>query len=396
MTRILRPVGALVLPVALAGAGTAPAAAPTRSALKLDVPELIATGLSVHVRGEGAEPATRVELERRTASRWVTVAATTASGSGRFRFTYVPHRRASRYVLRATTSGARSAEAITRARLVTFMAVGDVNLGDLPGQLIAHYGANWPWQSVGPVLRQADIALANLECAISLRGSPVEKAFRFRGLPSSLRAAAGTGGLDVVNLANNHAGDFGTTAFVDTVRNARRFGLKTSGGGFSLRGALAPAVLTRLGLRVAVVGFSSIGPYSFATTGARPGTAWATPRNVRVAVSAAKHRADVVIATFHWGVELATQPNAEQRQLAQIALSAGASGVIGAHPHVLQPIRRPAPNRLIAYSLGNFVFGAHSPGTESTGILALGLDAQGVATAGFRRASIVAGRPILR
>jgi len=394
---MLRRWAFVVVPVALMLASTPQAGAKeTGSPLKLRGPAELATGLPIPLTGSGAEPAAHVRLERRTARRWVPVARTAASSEGRFAFTYRPHRRAARYILRVSTTALRSDPHVTATRLVTFAAVGDVNLGDVPGQGIAQFGAAWPWLSVGPVLRHADLALANLECAVSLRGAAVEKAFRFRGLPSSLQAAAHTGGLDVVNLANNHSGDFGTQAFMDTLRNAHRFGLATSGAGYTLRGALTGQVLTRLGLRVAVVGFSAIGPFSFATTGARPGTAWATPGNVRTAVRAAGRTADVVIATFHWGIERDTQPSSEQRQLARVALDAGAAAVIGAHPHVLQPIRRPAPHRLVAYSLGNFVFGAHSPGTASTGILTLGLGADGVQTHRFRRATIASGRPILR
>jgi poly-gamma-glutamate capsule biosynthesis protein CapA/YwtB (metallophosphatase superfamily) len=50
---------------------------------------------------------------------------------------------------------------------------------------------------------------------------------------------------------------------------------------------------------------------------------------------------------------------------------------------------------VIAYSLGNFVFGAASPGTTATGILNLALSARGVERVGFRRAQIVASRPVL-
>jgi poly-gamma-glutamate capsule biosynthesis protein CapA/YwtB (metallophosphatase superfamily) len=69
--------------------------------------------------------------------------------------------------------------------------------------------------------------------------------------------------------------------------------------------------------------------------------------------------------------------------------------VIGAHPHVLQPIRRGGPRRLVAYSLGNFVFGAGSPVTASTGILELKLSTRGVERSRFRRAVIEATRPRL-
>jgi poly-gamma-glutamate synthesis protein (capsule biosynthesis protein) len=102
----------------------------------------------------------------------------------------------------------------------------------------------------------------------------------------------------------------------------------------------------------------------------------------------------VVIATFHWGVERSTSPDGLQRSLAQTAFGAGADLVIGAHPHVLQPINRNG-RRLVAYSLGNFVF-ISSPGTEATGILKLRLSTRGVEGARLRPATIVDGRPRLR
>ena len=102
-----------------------------------------------------------------------------------------------------------------------------------------------------------------------------------------------------------------------------------------------------------------------------------------------------MIATFHWGVERATVENGRQRAFADAALRAGATAVIGAHPHVLQPIRRSGARRLVAYSLGNFVFGAASPGTTRTGILRLRLSRRGVEGSRFRPAVIEATRPRL-
>ncbi len=140
-----------------------------------------------------------------------------------------------------------------------------------------------------------------------------------------------------------------------------------------------PQVVTRLGLRVAFVGFSDIGP---AVVLRRPRRARARrarrSRRSPPACARPAARADVVVATFHWGVERATSENARQRAFAQAALNAGASAVIGAHPHVLQPVRRLAGRRLIAYSLGNFVWSAGSAATARTGILRLGLSTRGV------------------
>jgi poly-gamma-glutamate capsule biosynthesis protein CapA/YwtB (metallophosphatase superfamily) len=102
-----------------------------------------------------------------------------------------------------------------------------------------------------------------------------------------------------------------------------------------------------------------------------------------------------VIATFHWGVERSHVEDGRQRAFAAAALGAGATAVIGAHPHVLQPIRPARPRRLVAYSLGNFVFGAASPGTTRTGILRLRLSARGVEGHRLAPAVIEGTRPRL-
>ena len=95
-------------------------------------------------------------------------------------------------------------------------------------------------------------------------------------------------------------------------------------------------------------------------------------------MQAARRKADVVVATFHWGIEKQTLETARQRELADVAVRAGAQVVIGAHPHTLQPVRRQG-GAIVAYSLGNFVFGAQSPETTTTGILEPDLTAEGVA-----------------
>jgi poly-gamma-glutamate synthesis protein (capsule biosynthesis protein) len=111
-------------------------------------------------------------------------------------------------------------------------------------------------------------------------------------------------------------------------------------------------------------------------------------------VAAARRRADLVVVWFHWGVELERLPNDRQRELADACFDAGAALVLGAHPHVLQPLSAP-PRKLVAWSLGNFVFPPHSPGTERTGVLLVGLDAAGVRGYGFRPATIVGVQPRL-
>lgn len=392
----MRRTVSLVIAVFLACAAPAAGQEPP-APLVFEGPRVVGAGTAFVVAGSSAPPGSRVQIEMRARSRWRPLAGARASAQGLFERSVRPKRIRSRYVLRAVAVDGRvSAPIRVRSRNVTLAAVGDVNLGDLPGAYIGRLGVRYPWTSVAPLLRRADVAFGNLECAISRRGFPVPKEFNFRGNPASLRAMATFPEFDVLNLANNHVGDYGRTAMLDTIRFTRRFGMLPIGAGGSLASAAKPRVFTALGLRIAFVGFSDILPASFFASPGRAGTQQATTENIRASVTRAKRRADVVLATFHWGVERATVEDSRQRAFADEALAAGATAVIGAHPHVLQPIRSVGPRRLVAYSLGNFVFGAGSPGTTNTGILELELSTRGVEGTGFRRARIEATRPVLR
>jgi poly-gamma-glutamate synthesis protein (capsule biosynthesis protein) len=282
-----------------------------------------------------------------------------------------------------------------RVRPLTLASVGDINLAPAPLGAIRGGDVDAPWRSVGPALKGADLTFGNLECAISLGGSPFPKQYRFRGSPRALRAATRLAGFDVLDLANNHSGDYGQGALFDTIRNVRKAGASAVGAGASTGSAYRAVVRSRLGLKVAFVAFNEILPPEFRATDTRPGVAWSTPEAVRASVRRAAGQADVVVAAFHWGDELATRPSARQVALAKVALDAGATAVIGAHPHVLQPVVR-SGRRVVAYSLGNFVFPAGSPGTTRTGILELRLGAGRVLSHRFRPASIRGATPVLR
>jgi hypothetical protein len=347
--------------------------------LVLRAPPVVASGAGIDVSGRGALPGELIIVEVARKGGWRRFGRARADGAGRFARTLRPGRPRRRFVLRARTAGgALSNRERVRSRPVLLAAVGDINLGNGPGVLIDRFGVRYPWTGTAPALRAADIAFGNLECAVSTRGAAVPKEFNFRGRPAALRAMARYAGFDVLNLANNHAGDYGTTALLDTVSYVRRFGMTPVGAGGSLAAAAQPRVVERLGLRVAFVGFSNILPASFFAGPGRAGTQPATPELIQAGVRRARRRADVVVATFHWGVERATTEDPRQRAFAATALAAGADAVIGAHPHVLQPIRAAGRHRLVAYSLGNFVFGASSSVTSRTGILRLKLSTRGV------------------
>ena len=132
--------------------------------------------------------------------------------------------------------------------------VGDVMLDDGPGRTIAAGGD--PLGPFAAELRDADFTLGNLECPIAESGSALDnKLFAFRAHPRVIEVLRGR--LDAVSLANNHSGDFGKAAFVETMDRLDAAGIPYFGGGRELAAAHRPLWIERKGLRIAVLGTTS-------------------------------------------------------------------------------------------------------------------------------------------
>ena len=232
-----------------------------------------------------------------------------------------------------------------------------------------------PFEFIEPALASADLAVVNAEMAISDRGVPAGKRFVFRAPPSAARRMA-SAGIDVASLGNNHAKDYGSSALVDTVDLLEAAGVVAVGAGATDVEAYRYRVLHTVGdVSVAFVGVSMIIPWGFPAGADSPGIASARPPSRVVdSVREADGAADVVIALVHWGIERSTCPNKTQRDFARELLDAGADAVIGHHPHVLQPVEF-ADGKLIAYSLGNFIWHPRWGITGDTGVLQIDFDA---------------------
>ncbi len=234
-----------------------------------------------------------------------------------------------------------------------------------------------PFDRQRPSLRSADLAIINVETAISDATAKEVKQYNFKS-PVKFAQLMHEAGVDVGSLANNHSMDFGDQGMIDTVDALREAGVTPIGAGVNRQQALIPSVHSIKGVKVAVIGASQVIPDpSWIATDTSVGVASAGKSlsdaeslALIATVREAKRTNDVVIVFLHWGIERQVCPTEMQRNTAQALHEAGAAIVVGAHPHVLQPIVRTG-NNITAYSLGNFIWDPRSGITADSGILEL-------------------------
>jgi len=295
-------------------------------------------------------------------------------------------------------SGSEQPDRDERKGTIVIQGTGDVNVDPSYIPTFTSQGWDYAWSGLDGLLRSDDLTVINLECAVSDKGTAVPKEFNFRGDPAALPAMR-RAGVEVANLGNNHAYDFGPDALLDTVRNVRSARIAPVGAGATQRDAISPALFERDGWTVAVLGFDQVvDPYPDAiATASKPGTAAGHDTHAMLrAVRDAARRADIVVVTIHWGVELDTVPRPEQVALGHRFVDAGADMVFGHHPHRLQPldVYRGKP---IFWSLGNFVWPNFSVAGSTTGVARVVVRPDGSLRARLLPAYIEAmGHPVMR
>uniref|UniRef100_A0A7C4CCX2 CapA family protein n=1 Tax=candidate division WOR-3 bacterium TaxID=2052148 RepID=A0A7C4CCX2_UNCW3 len=229
--------------------------------------------------------------------------------------------------------------------------VGDILLASSVGRAAVARGVDWLFDEVRETLADDDLTLGNLECAAAISGRPAEKEYTFRADPELLPGLS-RGGIEAISLANNHALDYGRDALMETIERLQQAGILYGGAGSCFDSALAPIIVGLRQETLAVICASRVAPAGWAATARRPGIAavW-NPADLLNAIVKAKERAGIVAVFLHWGIEKKDRPEEAQRRLARRCIDAGATLVIGTHPHVIQGLE--LYNRgLIAYSLG--------------------------------------------
>jgi len=256
---------------------------------------------------------------------------------------------------------------------VSFAFGGDVHFeGALRGKLLADpAGVLAP---IAPVLSLADLAMVNLETAITERGTPYVKQYTFRA-PASALDALRAAGVDVTTVANNHGADFGDEGIADTIAAAAEKQFPVLGIGNNLLEAYAPYRAEIKGQRIAVFGVTDVldGEYvaAWTATDTQAGLASAKEGNLGLLVGAiqnARVDSDTVVVFLHWGIERQGCPSPRQQEVAQVLTDAGADIVVGSHAHQLQGGGR-FNTSFVGYGLGNFVFYNESGEYGRSGVL---------------------------
>jgi poly-gamma-glutamate synthesis protein (capsule biosynthesis protein) len=261
---------------------------------------------------------------------------------------------------------------------ITFTAAGDV----IPHQAVReaaaaaaapgnHEGWDALFADVADLFRAADYGFVNFETPLAPDSSHGTRAFLFNA-PLPLADSLYANGVRVVSFANNHVFDQGHAGFAESLGRLQKAGLLYVGAAPNAQDELKPLILEKNGVRVGWLGATrwlnggrnpedarvphvAFLPYTDAGDGA-PGL---TEEQFLAGVAAARQQCDLLIVSIHWGVEYAPAPRPQDSELAHKILDAGASLILGHHPHVLQPVEtyrtKDQRNAVVFYSLGNFL-----------------------------------------
>ncbi len=252
---------------------------------------------------------------------------------------------------------------------VTLLFGGDVMLARGIGNVMQKKNDfAYPFRAVGALVRSADIAVVNLESPISSRGKNIGSIYSFRADPRVVEGLV-FAGIDVVTIANNHAGDYGPIALSDTFELLRVGGIDVVGAGENMSSARTPVFREVNGTRIAFLGYTPIAPAWLTRQNSSPAVAPFNEKLIKEDIAKAlADGADIVAVLLHWGNEYETTHRPSQEVLAHTLIDSGATIIIGHHPHVSQGVER-YKGGVIAYSLGNFVFDQNFSEDTSKGLL---------------------------
>lgn len=238
---------------------------------------------------------------------------------------------------------------------VRLVATGDVLLGrEVNYRMLEKQNFRWPFEKVSAVLQDADLTMINLETPVLHACPPTHTGMVFCADGKSMEGLT-YAGVDLATIGNNHMGNHGAQGAQETKDILNDAGIVPVGDEIVYKQVQ--------GIRFAFLSYNDIGS-------PEEGVPWADDMRVQEAIAEAHKNADIVIVAFHWGVEYVTEPSDRQRDLAHMAIDAGADVVVGNHPHWIQPVEL-YQGGVIAYAHGNFVFDQEWSEETKTGVVGI-------------------------
>jgi poly-gamma-glutamate capsule biosynthesis protein CapA/YwtB (metallophosphatase superfamily) len=225
---------------------------------------------------------------------------------------------------------------------------------------LARVGYEAMFEGVRDLVTRADYAIAPWEPSIvDTEPTPCVLTFNLQAAPEAAAAAA-SAGFDLAFTVGNHLGDCwmacsAPEAVLSTLRTLQAAGLATVGAGEDLADARAQHLEEVDGVTFAFLAYDDIAGKFYGATDEHAGTNPLDLERLAEDVRAAKAVANHVIIGFSWGVEYEADPSSRQVEASRIAMEAGASLIVGNHPHWVQATERMGDG-LVLYALGNFVF----------------------------------------
>jgi poly-gamma-glutamate capsule biosynthesis protein CapA/YwtB (metallophosphatase superfamily) len=240
---------------------------------------------------------------------------------------------------------------------------------------------------VKPYMSIADYAAVNLETQVAseLPGERAPKSVTFYSQPEILDALAWAG-IDYVSLGNNHTYDYMDSGLKSTLAFLESSSLDFSGAGFNSKQALLAhqeKINNTDFSMLAYVGWEGSAEPSQTANDHHGGAAFGSMENIIDSVTNEVNQDRATIVQYHGSQEYANNPTGVTEQRLKSALDSGAALAIAHHPHVTQGLEL-YDGKLIAYSMGNFIFDQNFTATQHSFILYVWLD-----EGKFHRAEIV-------
>jgi len=251
----------------------------------------------------------------------------------------------------------------------SIIAGGDIMLSRGIKKYMEQSGYNYPFINIKDMIKEYDIAFANLESPISNNGAMFNpnKGIYFKAEPSCAEGLRYSG-FDVLSLANNHALDWGSEAINDTMNILSKSGIRFTGVGRTRDEAIKPTVFNLNGSSVAFIAYNDIYPFSIKEGKNSIQVLKLDETKLKEELSNLKQKYDILIVSVHTGREYIQYPEAKKISIMRKMIDYGADVVLGSHPHVVQGIEI-YKNKLISYSLGNLIFDQNWSKETSFGLL---------------------------